>query len=63
VERTELFRDGVPHEFPKEHTDYLEQFIDYHVPPEAADELTTYDGSVMIERTKGESPRGATRRR
>lgn len=52
--RTELFRDGVPHEFPKEHTDYIEQFIDYHVPPEKADELTQFDGSVMIERTKGE---------
>lgn len=52
--RTELFRDGVPHHFPKKHTDYLEQVIDYHVPPEKATDLAHYDGSVMIERTTGE---------
>lgn len=52
--RTELFRDGVPHHFPKKHTDYLEQVIDYHVPPERVEELTRYDGSVMFERTTGE---------
>lgn len=52
--RTELYRDGVPHNFPKEHTDYLEQFIDYQVPPELADEITQFDGSVYIDRTKGE---------
>lgn len=52
--RIELFRDTVPHNFPKEHPDFLEQFIDFQVPTDKADELLKYDGSVMFERTKGE---------
>ena len=52
--RTELFREAVPHNFPKSHPDFLEQVIDYQVPTEKADELLEYDGSVMFERTKGE---------
>lgn len=52
--RIELFRDAVAHNFPMEHPDFLEQVIDYQVPPEKADELLEYDGSVTFERTKGE---------
>lgn len=52
--RTILSRDPVPHHFPKPHVDVLEQIIDYRVPPELFDELAAYDGSVMVERTKGE---------
>ncbi len=52
--RTELSREGVPHRFPKKHTDHLEQVIDYPVPPEKASEITRYDGSIMIHRTRGE---------
>lgn len=52
--RTELWRDPVPHNVPMAHNDYLEQFIDYHVPPRLYDEIAHYDGSVMLERTKGE---------
>jgi hypothetical protein len=52
--RTILYRDEVPHEFPMKHTDVLEQFIDYRVPPDKFDELAAYDGSVIVERTKGE---------
>lgn len=52
--RTELFRDAVPHNFPKQHPDFIEQIVDYQVPNEKADELLEYDGSVMFERTKGE---------
>lgn len=52
--RTELYRDGVPHNFPKKHTDYLKQVIDYHVPPERTDELAQFDGSVYVDRTNGE---------
>ena len=36
------------------HPDLLEQFIDYQAPPEMYDELAVYDGSVIVERTKGE---------
>ena len=49
-----MYRDEVPHNFPKPHTDVLEQFIDYHVPPEKVTEVACYDGSVIVERTKGE---------
>lgn len=52
--RTILYRDPVPHDFPKPHVDLLEQFIDYGVPPDKFDELALYDGSVIAERTKGE---------
>ncbi len=52
--RTILNRDPVPHDFPMPHPDLLEQFIDYRVPPEMFDELAQYDGSVIVERTKGE---------
>jgi hypothetical protein len=46
-------RREVPHSFPKPHTDLLEQAIDYRVPPDRFDELAHYDGSVIVERTKG----------
>lgn len=52
--RTELYRDGVPHHFPKKHTDYLKQVVDYHAPPEKLDELGQFDGSVYVDRTNGE---------
>jgi hypothetical protein len=52
--RTILYRDEVPHNFPKPHTDVLEQYINYRVPPEKFDELARFDGSVVADRTKGE---------
>lgn len=52
--RTILYRDEIPHDFPKPHTDLLEQVIDYRVPPDKFDELAAFDGSVIVERTKGE---------
>lgn len=52
--RTILYREEVPHSFPMKHTDLLEQFLDYRVPPEKFDDLARYDGSVIVERTKGE---------
>ncbi len=52
--RTILYREEVPHTFPMKHTDLLEQFVDYRVPPDKFDELARYDGSVVVERTKGE---------
>lgn len=51
---TILYRDEVSHEFPMKHTDLLEQFVDYRVPSDKFDELAAYDGSVIVERTKGE---------
>lgn len=52
--RTILHREGPTHEFPIPHKDYLEQHIDYRVPPEKFDDLAEYDGSVYPDRTKGE---------
>lgn len=52
--RTEVHRHGVNHEFPDQHVDFVEQFIDYHVPPERADDIVSFDGSVTIKRTRGE---------
>jgi hypothetical protein len=53
--RTELTRDEIAHNFPAPHTDYLTNWIDYRVPPEAAAALTIYDGSCLIDRTAGEA--------
>jgi hypothetical protein len=51
---TMLWRDEAPHRFPQPHVDVLEQAIDYRVPPDKASELAAFDGSVIVERTKGE---------
>jgi hypothetical protein len=52
--RTELSREEVPHDFPSHHTDFVEQFIDYKVPVDMFSPLAEYDGSVIVDRTKGE---------
>ena len=52
--RTIIYKEAVPHAFPMEHPDVMEQFIDYRMPPEMFDEIAMYDGSVILERTKGE---------
>jgi hypothetical protein len=52
--RTMVYRDEVPHNFPKPHTDVLEQFVEYRVPVDKYAEIAAFDGSVIPERTKGE---------
>ncbi len=51
--RTVVYKDPVPHKFPKAHEDVLEQFVSYRVPTDKFDELAQFDGSVIVERTKG----------
>ncbi len=51
--RTVVYRDEVQHNFPMPHPDLLEQFINYRMPPEKFSEIAMYDGSVIVERTKG----------
>ena len=51
--RTIVYRDEIPHNFPQPHSDTLEQVIDYQVPVEMFTELAKFDGSVIVERTKG----------
>lgn len=52
--RTIVYRDEILHNFPAPHTDVIEQFINYQVPSEKFSELAAFDGSVIVERTKGE---------
>lgn len=51
---TRVSRDTIPHNFPMPHPDLLEQAIDYQVPLGKYDDLARYDGSVIVERTKGQ---------
>lgn len=52
--RTLVFRVEVAHQFPKAHSDVMQQWIDYKAPWDKYDELAAYDGSVVLERTAGE---------
>jgi hypothetical protein len=52
--QTEVVNEEIPHSFPKAHPDLLKQTISYQVPEDKFDELAEYDGSVIVERTKGE---------
>ena len=52
--RMELVNFAIPHRFPAPHEDLLTQVIDYAVPADRADELLVYNGSLLIDRTRGE---------
>lgn len=52
--RTIVYRDEIPHDFPEPHSDMLESVIDYHVPPEKVSDVLAFDGSIIVDRTKGE---------
>ncbi|MFT4413339.1 hypothetical protein ACLM5H_05720 [Fredinandcohnia humi] len=53
--RTIVYRETVPHNFPTPHKDFLEQTIDYYVPLHLYDEVAMFDGSVYLDRTRGEA--------
>ncbi|MBI4376857.1 MAG: hypothetical protein HY549_10465 [Elusimicrobia bacterium] len=53
-ERTIVHRDGVAHNFPRKHSDVLQQFIKYRVPVDKFDDLAAFDGSLYPDRTRGE---------
>lgn len=52
--RTELSRDVVAHNWPSPHSDFLTQVIDYRVPPEMTHLIAMFDGSILVDRTRGE---------
>lgn len=52
--RTELSRDVVAHNWPAPHSDFLTQTIDYRVPPEMVHLVAMFDGSIVVDRTRGE---------
>lgn len=41
------------HDFPKAHTDVMEQCISYKVPQDKYNDLAMFDGSVTVDRTQG----------
>lgn len=51
--QTIVYSEPIQHDFPIPHEDVLEQFILYDVPADMFDELARFDGSVIVERTKG----------
>lgn len=52
--RTVITNEPTNHDFPMPHQDVMEQTISYKVPPDKFDELAAYDGSVYVDRTRGE---------
>jgi hypothetical protein len=52
--RTELLNEEFPHNFPEPHRDSLLQAIPYRVPVESVSKVLEFDGSVVVERTRGE---------
>jgi hypothetical protein len=52
--RTTLLREAAPHNFPRPHRDMLEQTVDYRVPPDRIGDLVAYNGSIRVDRTRGE---------
>lgn len=53
-ERTIVFKEEVNHQFPIQHSDVLMQTVDYRVPLDKVSALAKFDGSLIIDRTKGE---------
>lgn len=52
--RSIVYREEITHRFPIEHSDVLAQTIDYRVPLDKTEALNKFDGSLLIDRTKGE---------
>lgn len=52
--RSVVFKEEVNHQFPIQHSDVLMQTVDYRVPLDKVSHLSKFDGSLLIDRTKGE---------
>jgi hypothetical protein len=52
--RTTLYKEEVMHNFAIAHEDVLEQTVSYRVPPDKVGEITQFNGSVVVNRTRGE---------
>jgi hypothetical protein len=50
---TIVYKEEIQHDFPMPHKDVLEQIVHYDVPVDKYDELAEFDGSVIVERTRG----------
>jgi hypothetical protein len=51
--RITVSRAGVLHRFPFEHFDEVEHTLSYRVPEDKVDDLIMFDGSLLIDRTRG----------
>jgi hypothetical protein len=51
--KTIVYKNEMKHNFPKSHTDVIEQWVNYSVPLNNYDELAFYDGSITANRTNG----------
>lgn len=52
--RTVVSSEDVAHSFPLPHSDVLQQTISYRVPMDKTRALSELDGSLLVDRTKGE---------
>ena len=52
--RTVLHKEEIQHNFPYPHKDVLEQTVNYRVPVGKIADLVKYDGSLVVDRTRGE---------
>ncbi len=52
--RTVLHREGMQHNMPHPHVDILEQTVDEKIQPALSSEISKFDGSIVIDRTRGE---------
>ena len=52
--RTIVTNEQVNHAFPFPHVDVLQQTINYRVPRDKVGDLSELDGSLLVDRTKGE---------
>ena len=52
--KTVIYKDATQHNFPVEHPDVMQQWINLDVPPDYFDDLAHYDGSVVVNRTQAE---------
>ncbi|MDQ3871532.1 MAG: hypothetical protein M3301_07965 [Chloroflexota bacterium] len=52
--RAELTSEVVTHNWPAPHSDFFTQVIDYRVPPEMVHLIAMFDGSILVDRTRGE---------
>lgn len=52
--RIKLTADELVHNFPTPHTDFLSQYVFYPIPLDRIADLVAFDGSVLIDRTRGE---------
>lgn len=51
--KTIVYKEEIQHDFPMPHKDVLEQVINHDAPVDKYDDIAQYDGSVIMERTKG----------